>query len=70
MKEVEAIEDIKNYGGALIAKKGRRGKILDDEKPLFGYARVLFDGNKIFRDVPCKALRKCNRNSPLPIQLT
>jgi hypothetical protein len=66
--EVEAIEDIRNYGGKLIAKKGRRGRILEDWKELgpnvkvFCYASVLFDGNKVFRDVPCRSLKKYANN--------
>ena len=72
--EVEAIEDIRNFGGALIAKKGRKGYIWGYEadykevadKYGFGqevkehrYFSVVFEGNKINREVPNKSLRKC-----------
>ena len=70
---MEAIEDIRNFGGALIAKKGRKRYIWGyeaDYADKFGFGQevkehryfsVVFEGNKINRDVPNKSLRKCEQ---------
>ena len=68
--KVEAIEDIRAFSsgvsterdGHLIAKKGRQGWVDDsDVKRLskdypYDYVDVLFNGNKIKRNVPNKTL--------------
>lgn len=70
--KVEAIEDIRAFSsgvfgernGHLVAKKGRQGWVdKSDVKRLskdyfYDYVDVLFDGNKIRRSVPNKALRR------------
>ena len=73
MKDVriEAIEDIRSYtsgvstecNGYLIARKGRLGWVdeYNAEKLLknhfYDYVDVLFDGNKIRRNVPNRSLK-------------
>ena len=66
--QIEAIEDIRNYGGRLVASKGRKGIIDRSDAEYWGigtevkqhcHIRVLFDGNKIHRDVSNKSLRLC-----------
>lgn len=66
--QIEAIEDIRNFGGRLIASKGRKGIIDRSDAEYWGvgtevkqhwHVRVLFDGNKIHREVPNKSLRLC-----------
>ena len=74
--EVEAIEDIRNFAGVLIARKGRKGIIWGYDSysiDRFGfgpevkehrYFSVLFDGNKINRDVPNKSIKRiCGNGS-------
>lgn len=68
---VEAIEDIRSYSsgvstecnGYLIARKGRLGWIDEDdaeklsENHCYNYVDVLFDGNKIRRNIPNRSLK-------------
>jgi hypothetical protein len=71
--EVEAIEDIRNFSGALIAKKGRKGIIwgyeadyvdrfgLGQEVKEHRYFYVQFEGNKINREVLNKSIKRLEK---------